>query len=211
MDLPTATTRHSQLSQWPIFSLIESTYAQSVRIALVFGPTGSEGLLVTHDDDAFALGSNTNSCLGVGDSRASLQLRRVDQLCKKGEIMGEGVGLKGGRGGAGGRKEEGWRAIKCILKFAKRHCGAVFFLIPRKCGHLFICILCGREKRPEDWFIWGGSVGLQNLLVQVFHAHIRICTPFFHMDAVNNLYYIKDRQTGNGTVISVAMVTLLLQ
>ena len=50
----------------------------------MFGAAGNEAVVVCADSDVYALGSNTNGCLGVGDLRSSLQARKVDALCKKG-------------------------------------------------------------------------------------------------------------------------------
>ena len=55
----------------------------SIRIVCVFGCSGNEALIVTTDDDVFALGSNFSSYLGLGETAVSLETTRVDQLPKK--------------------------------------------------------------------------------------------------------------------------------
>ena len=77
MELP-------KLSRWPVFSLLPLDFLQRVRLACVFGSAGNETVVVCGDSEVYALGSNTNGCLGVGDLRSSLQPRRVDALCGKG-------------------------------------------------------------------------------------------------------------------------------
>ncbi len=61
--------------KWPIFSLLDGEFLSSVRIACVFGSSGNEAVLVTKDDDVFALGSNCSGCLGLG--AASLNKRHA--------------------------------------------------------------------------------------------------------------------------------------
>lgn len=77
MELP-------KLSRWPVFSLLSLDFLQGVKLACVFGASGNEAIVVSHDSEVYALGSNTNGCLGVGDSRSSLQPRKVEALSKKG-------------------------------------------------------------------------------------------------------------------------------
>lgn len=78
--------RESRLLRWPIFSLLDINFLQTAKLACVFGSAANEALLVTQDDDVYALGANDNSCLGIGDSRSSLLPRKVEQLCKKGTL-----------------------------------------------------------------------------------------------------------------------------
>jgi RCC1 and BTB domain-containing protein len=75
-----------KLSRWPVFSLLSADFLQGVRLAAVFGTAGNEAVVVGRDAEVHALGSNTNSCLGVGDSRSSLQPRRVEALSGKGVV-----------------------------------------------------------------------------------------------------------------------------
>ena len=72
-----------KLDKWPIFSLLDQDFLHALRFASVFGTAGNEAILVTADDDVFALGSNCNGCLGVGDSQSSLEPRKVEALCNK--------------------------------------------------------------------------------------------------------------------------------
>lgn len=72
-----------ELDRWPIFSLLDEEFLASLRIACVFGSAGNEALVVTRDDDVYALGSNGSSCLGVGDAQSCLHPRKVEALCKK--------------------------------------------------------------------------------------------------------------------------------
>ena len=41
-------------------------------------------MIVTKEDEVYALGSNTAGCLGTGDTHSSLHPRRADALCNKG-------------------------------------------------------------------------------------------------------------------------------
>ena len=72
-----------ELERWPIFSLLDEDFLTSLRIAFVFGSAGHEAIVVTRDDEVFALGSNGSSCLGVGDAQSCLHPRKVEALCKK--------------------------------------------------------------------------------------------------------------------------------
>ena len=78
MELP-------KLSRWPVFSLLSIDFLQSVKLACVFGTCGNEAVIVSHIGEVYALGSNSNGCLGVGDSQSSLQPRKVEALSKKGK------------------------------------------------------------------------------------------------------------------------------
>lgn len=77
-------SREARISKWPIFSLLEMNFLQSIKLACVFGSAGNEAILVTSDDEVFSLGANDNSCLGIGDTKSSLLPRKLEQLCKKG-------------------------------------------------------------------------------------------------------------------------------
>ena len=76
-----------KLSQWPIFSLLDTNFLSGVKLACVFGSTGNEALVVSHNDEVYALGSNCSSCLGLGDTKNSFQPRKVETLCKQGWLM----------------------------------------------------------------------------------------------------------------------------
>jgi RCC1 and BTB domain-containing protein len=75
------------LSKWPVFSLLGDSFLHSLKMVCVFGASGSEAVMVTHDDQVYALGSNSNGCLGVGDLNASFQPRKIKELCNKGESL----------------------------------------------------------------------------------------------------------------------------
>ncbi|XP_031564705.1 RCC1 and BTB domain-containing protein 1-like [Actinia tenebrosa] len=73
----------SDFIRWPIFSLLPEEFLCSIKTALVFGNSGNEAILVTHDDEVFGIGSNLSSCLGVGDQQNCLLPRKVETLCHK--------------------------------------------------------------------------------------------------------------------------------
>ncbi|XP_077527019.1 RCC1 and BTB domain-containing protein 1-like isoform X1 [Haemaphysalis longicornis] len=80
LDLGTTT----DLDKWLIFSNLDKAFVSKLRLACVFGSSGNEALMVTQDDDVYALGSNSSGCLGLGDTHRSLEPRRVDSLCRRG-------------------------------------------------------------------------------------------------------------------------------
>lgn len=47
------------------------------------GSSGNEALLITRDDDVYALGPNTAGCLGVGNLQSTLAPKKIDVLCGK--------------------------------------------------------------------------------------------------------------------------------
>ena len=49
----------------------------------LLGNLGNEALLVTRDDEVFAMGSNGAGCLGQGDMHSSLHPKQVEALCHK--------------------------------------------------------------------------------------------------------------------------------
>lgn len=71
------------VDKWPMFSLLEQNFLQRVKLICVFGSAGNEAIIVTKDDDVFAIGSNASSCLGIGEPASGLEPRRVEQLCNK--------------------------------------------------------------------------------------------------------------------------------
>ena len=50
---------------------------------LCTGNLGNEALIVTRDDEVFALGSNGAGCLGQGDMHSTLHPKQVEPLCYK--------------------------------------------------------------------------------------------------------------------------------
>lgn len=73
----------SSLDKWLIFSIVKPQLASQIKLACVFGLNGNEAIFVTKDDDVYALGTNSSSCLGLGDANSSLEPRKVDALSKK--------------------------------------------------------------------------------------------------------------------------------
>ena len=90
------------LGSWTIFSLLDKEFSAQIRLACVFGTRistifkphntvglffvgnlGNEALIVTRDDEVFALGSNGAGCLGLGDMHSTLAPKQVEPLCYK--------------------------------------------------------------------------------------------------------------------------------
>ena len=71
-----------ELSKWRILALIKEEFLHHhVNWITVFGPSGSEALLVTHRGEVFALGTNGNCCLGLGvTSPAGFHPKKVEKL-----------------------------------------------------------------------------------------------------------------------------------
>lgn len=85
LRLPDLMTRHqTDLSRWPIFSILPEELLNSIRKVCVFGSSGNEAILITASDDVYAFGSNCSSCLGLGDTHSSFEPRKIEALCKKG-------------------------------------------------------------------------------------------------------------------------------
>ncbi|XP_014229715.1 RCC1 and BTB domain-containing protein 1-like isoform X2 [Trichogramma pretiosum] len=74
----------ADLKNWPIFNLLEPKFVAKIHMVVVYGNLGNEALIVTKDDEVYALGSNTAGCLGTGDSQSTLSPRKIDILCGKG-------------------------------------------------------------------------------------------------------------------------------
>ncbi len=68
---------------WTLFSLLEPPFLQSLRLSCVFGNLGNEAILITDDDQVFALGSNGAGCLGLGDMNSTLEPKKVEALSGK--------------------------------------------------------------------------------------------------------------------------------
>ena len=45
---------------------------------------GNEAIVVTKNDEVFAVGSNVAGCLGLGDLQSTLMPKKVEALCSKG-------------------------------------------------------------------------------------------------------------------------------
>lgn len=68
---------------WTIFSILDPEFLSTLRLVAVFGSLGNEAIVVTQDDDVWALGSNASGCLGLGDMNSSLFPRKVDAISGK--------------------------------------------------------------------------------------------------------------------------------
>ena len=79
------------LGSWTIFSLLDKEFSAQIRLACVFGNLGNEALIVTRDDEVFALGSNGAGCLGLGDMHSTLTPKQVEALCFK-KVLGFAYG-----------------------------------------------------------------------------------------------------------------------
>lgn len=82
-DLVPLGSRRISLKSWSIFSLLEKDFLSKVKLACVFGQVGNEAIVVTFDDEVFALGSNGAGCHGVGDMNSSLTPRKIEALSQK--------------------------------------------------------------------------------------------------------------------------------
>ncbi|XP_050739123.1 RCC1 and BTB domain-containing protein 1-like isoform X1 [Eriocheir sinensis] len=72
-----------ELEKWPIFSLLKPEFVEKMKLACVFGNMGNEAIIVTKDDDVYALGFNGAGCLGVGDQNSTMEPRKIEPLCQK--------------------------------------------------------------------------------------------------------------------------------
>ena len=70
------------LASWTIFSLLDKEFSAQIRLACVFGNLGNEALIVTKDDEVYALGSNGAGCLGLGDMHSTLAPKQVIFRCE---------------------------------------------------------------------------------------------------------------------------------
>ena len=68
---------------WTLFSLLEPPFLHSLRLCCVFGNLGNEAILITDNDEVFALGSNGAGCLGLGDMSSTLEPKKVEALSGK--------------------------------------------------------------------------------------------------------------------------------
>ena len=67
LRVPELMTRQTDLSRWPIFSILPEDVVNSIRKICVFGSSGNEAIFITASDDVYAIGSNCSSCLGLGE------------------------------------------------------------------------------------------------------------------------------------------------
>ena len=70
------------VGKWSIFQMVDDSILQQAKIVCVFGPHGNEALILTNDDDVYALGANANSCLTLPSGTSTLQLKKVERLSK---------------------------------------------------------------------------------------------------------------------------------
>lgn len=56
----------------------------------LIGSLGNEAVIVTKDDDVYALGFNGSGCLGVGDQNSTMEPRKIEPLCQK-KVKGKNV------------------------------------------------------------------------------------------------------------------------
>lgn len=82
-DLSPMASRRINLHSWSIFALLDKEFMAKIKVACVFGNLGNEALVITFDDEVYAIGSNGAGCHGVGDMNSSLKPRKVDVLCQK--------------------------------------------------------------------------------------------------------------------------------
>ena len=82
-DLVPLGSRRINLKSWSLFSLLDKEFLSKVKLACVFGQVGNEALVLTYDDEVFAIGSNGAGCHGIGDMSSSLKPRKIEVLCKK--------------------------------------------------------------------------------------------------------------------------------
>ena len=64
-------------------SLVIRLITDKLFLNLSSGNLGNEALIVTRDDEVFALGSNGAGCLGLGDMHSTLAPKQVEPLCHK--------------------------------------------------------------------------------------------------------------------------------
>ena len=56
------------LLKWPVFSLLDADFRERIAFAMVFGNAGYEAIMQTNDLKVYAIGSNLNGFLGIGES-----------------------------------------------------------------------------------------------------------------------------------------------
>lgn len=71
------------LRSWSIFAILDKEFLSTVKVACVFGNLGNEALLITNEDEVYAVGSNGAGCLGLGDMHSTLLPRKMEVLCFK--------------------------------------------------------------------------------------------------------------------------------
>ncbi|PAV84457.1 hypothetical protein WR25_18282 isoform E [Diploscapter pachys] len=69
------------ISRWTCLSLVPEGVAEKIKLAVIFGSSGSDVIFVTTDDEVFSFGPCAASCLGCPPG--SFLPRRIDELCGK--------------------------------------------------------------------------------------------------------------------------------
>ena len=82
-EMTPVSSRRINLKSWSIFTLLDKEFLCKVKLACVFGNLGNEALVITFEDEVFAIGSNGAGCHGVGDMNSSLKPRKLESLCQK--------------------------------------------------------------------------------------------------------------------------------
>ena len=67
--------------------MLDAEFLSTIRLACVFGNLGNEALVISNEDEVFAIGSNGAGCHGVGDMLSTLQPRKLDMLCQKNVVQ----------------------------------------------------------------------------------------------------------------------------
>ena len=66
-------SRHlTDLSRWPLFSVLPADMVATIKKLCVFGSAGNEAIFITESDDVYAFGSNCSSCLGLGECESNM-------------------------------------------------------------------------------------------------------------------------------------------
>ncbi|GAB6029092.1 RCC1 and BTB domain-containing protein 2 [Chamberlinius hualienensis] len=71
------------ISKWTIFNTINPKFIATFKLVCVFGISGNEALILTKDDQVYALGSNSSGCLGLQECTGVLEPKKIDELCNK--------------------------------------------------------------------------------------------------------------------------------
>ena len=64
---PVSSQHCTDLSRWPLFSVLTADIILTIKKICVFGSSGNEAIYITESDDVYAFGSNCSSCLGLGE------------------------------------------------------------------------------------------------------------------------------------------------
>lgn len=67
----------------PYCTMCQNSLSWVLIFQFFLGNLGSEVIMVTLDDDVYAMGCNSSGCLGLGDTASALQPRKIESLSKK--------------------------------------------------------------------------------------------------------------------------------